>query len=109
MTRYEKMLAIQDWMFAIENAESLIAPVREVLIIAPESPINEALDIVIDALTKTTSKLIGDHMAWLDWYADENDFGRNGLKAGLKGLEKPIKSLNDLMDLIDVVKSPSDL
>jgi hypothetical protein len=101
MTRYEKMLAIQDWMFAIENAESLIAPVREVLMLAPESPINEALDGVIKALTEATSKLVGDKSEWLDWYATENDFGRKGLSAGFMGHEKPIKTLDDLLDLIE--------
>ena len=103
MTRYEKMIAIQDWMFAIENAEVLIAPLRKALMLAPENPVDEALDRVIDALTESTSKLVGDKSEWLDWYATENDFGRKGLSAGYM----PIKSLEDLMGLIEASGEPA--
>lgn len=107
MTRHDKMQALQDWMIAIENAESLIAPVRDVLMLAPESPVNEALDGVISALTESTSKLVNDKVGWLEWYATENDFGRKGHSAGYMGHEKPIKSLEDLMDLIEPNGEPT--
>lgn len=89
---------------AIDAANKKLEPVYSALMLAPESPINEALDGVIKALTEATSKLVGDKSEWLDWYATENDFGRKGLSAGYMGHEKPIKSLEDLMDLIEPIK-----
>jgi len=101
MNRHEKMQALKDWQLAIQESDALIAPVREMLLIRPESPINEAVDRLGIALTDATAKLVGDKAEWLDWYAMENDFGRKGLSARFMGHEKPIKSLEDLMDLIE--------
>jgi hypothetical protein len=101
MTRDEKMQVLKDWQFSIQDSNELIAPVREVLIIPPESPINEAVDMLAIALTRVASKLVGDKEKWLYWYAMENDFGRKGLSAGYSGNEKPITGLDDLLDLIE--------
>jgi len=101
MTRDEKMQVLKDWQFSIQDSNELIAPVREVLIIRPESPINEAVNLLGIAFTRAASKLVSDKGGWLYWYAMENDFGKKGLSAGFKGHEKPIKTLDDLLDLIE--------
>ena len=48
------------------------------------------------------SKLLGDDTddTWLDWYCYENDMGKKGYDAGFDGEVKPIKTLEDLADLI---------
>ena len=101
MTRHEKMQALYNWSMAVDAANKLIEPVRSALMLPPESPVNEALDGLIQALTEATAKLVGDKDGWLDWYANENDFGRKGLEAGGALNTKPIKTLDDLLDLIE--------
>lgn len=43
---------------------------------------------------------IPENDSWLEWYAFENDFGRAGREAGFD-TAKPIKSIEDLADLIE--------
>ena len=53
------------------------------------------------AYIKLVSELAGDTGAWIDWYINENDFGRKKYEAGYDGKMKQIKSTRDLLDLIE--------
>ena len=53
------------------------------------------------AYIKLVSELAGDTGAWIEWYIDENDFGRKKYEAGYDGKMKQIKSTRDLLDLIE--------
>ena len=53
------------------------------------------------AYIKLVSELAGDTGAWIEWYIDENDFGRKKHEAGYDGKMKPIKNTMDLLNLIE--------
>jgi hypothetical protein len=53
------------------------------------------------AYIKLVSELAGDTGAWIDWYINENDFGRKKYEAGYNGKMKPIKNTRDLLNLIE--------
>ena len=54
-----------------------------------------------DLIYKLAAQLIGDDQDWLEWYIFENNCGEKGLEAGYDGQMKPIKSIDDLLELID--------
>ena len=55
-----------------------------------------------DAYIAAVSKLAGDtDVNWVDWYINENDFGRRGHNAGYNGKLSSIKTTRDLLRLIE--------
>lgn len=102
MTPAEKLAALRAWQSAIERADKLINPVIETLQLAPESPIPESVWGLQDALTVAYAQLIGDGFEWLSWYAHENNFGAGGYEAGPVGATRKIRTLEDLLWLIEV-------
>ena len=52
-------------------------------------------------MTHPTSAAIGDTATWLDWFVHENDCGRKGHEAGYDNRVKPIRTAEDLIDLIE--------
>lgn len=67
-----------------------------------ESPLWEEVWATADLLIETTSKLIGDESAWLNWFINENGCGAKRLEAGFDGKLKRIGSVDDLLRLIDL-------
>lgn len=101
MTKTEKLALLREWSMQIETSDLLIDPVTECLGLSVESPIHQAVWTLQDAYTKAVGKLVGDHAEWLSWYAHENDFGRKKREAGVNGDDRPIKSLEDLIWVIE--------
>lgn len=101
MTQTKKLTAIRRWATAMEAGDGLLAPVIDVLDLRPEGPITTALWLTQDALTKATSELIGDDQDWLAWFAAENDMGAKAYEAGPAGAVRPIKTLDDLLWVIE--------
>lgn len=97
MTKMEKLDLLREWSVKMETADILIDPVTKCLGLSVESPIHQAVWTLKDAYTKAVGKLVGDDGDWLDWYADENDFGRKKMEAGPIGDMRPIKDLDDLL------------
>lgn len=102
MTNSEKLAILREWEVQIETADNLIDPITEVLGLSVESPIHTAVWGLQNAYTKAVGKLVGDQAAWLDWYANENDFGRKHMEAGPKGATRHISTLADLVWVIEV-------
>ena len=44
---------------------------------------------------------IGDDSNWLDWFIFENDCGEKAMEAGYDKNLKPIKTIDDLIELIE--------
>ncbi len=67
-----------------------------------EATLPDACWETFDLYTDTLSELLGDTMndTWLSWFCFENDMGAKGYEAGYDDNLKPIKSLEDLADLI---------
>lgn len=103
MTREQKLAALNRWQQAMEQADAALNPVISLLKLEPESPVCEAVWGLQRALIDTTAGLVGDQGDWLDWYAHENEMGRKGYEAGWPGAEREIKTLDDLLWLIEGV------
>lgn len=54
-----------------------------------------------DFALKIAADNIGDKSEWLDWFVYENDCGEKGHTAGYDGNTKPIKTIDDLLELIE--------
>jgi hypothetical protein len=101
--RARKLAILTRWKKAIEEADAHFDPVVEMLRLDPENPLCEAVWRTQSALTTTTSDLLDDGFEWLGWFWLENDMGRKGLEAGTKEAKRPIRTLDDLVWLLEVV------
>lgn len=102
MTKSQKLATLQRWAGTMKRGDNLLAPVIDVLDLRPEGPVTTALWITQDALTKATAELVGDGAEWLNWFAADNELGAKAMEAGPLGKERPIKTLEDLLWVIEV-------
>jgi hypothetical protein len=100
----QKIAILTRWQKAIEEADANIDPVVDMLRLDPENPLCQAVWRTQEALTTTTSDLLDDGFEWLGWYWLENDMGRRGHDAGPKDAVRPIRTLDDLVWLLEVAK-----
>lgn len=70
----------------------------------PEGMLFEHLCRMQDQYTRAIAELVGDQDGWLNWYAQENDYGRKGYEARARASDKlrPIRSVAQLARLIEV-------
>ncbi len=66
-----------------------------------ESPLFAQLFATEDLALTYLKKLIGDEYDWLDWFIYENDCGKKGYEAGEKGNLKPVKTIEDILEIIE--------
>jgi len=69
---------------------------------ATGSPLWDAQWTVFEAYTDTLATLLGDGGGWLDWFANENEMGKRQYEAGPKDKLRPIRTLSDLLWLLEV-------
>lgn len=96
-----KLEVLQRWEKAIKQADDHFDALTNLMGIHPEGQTLSAVYAMQDALTKATAELVGDSHEWLVWYWTENDMGARGHQAGPEGCMRPIRSLQDLIWLID--------
>lgn len=99
-----KLAILSRWQKAIEEADAHFDPVVDMLRLDPESRVCQAVWRSQEALTATTSDLLDDGLEWLGWYWLENDMGSKGLEAGTKDEKRPVRTLEDLVWLLEVAK-----
>jgi len=66
-----------------------------------ESPFTDALFRMQSEYTEAVAKNVGDASDWLNWYQFDNDMGAKGYEAGIEGGTREIKTLEDLLWLIE--------
>lgn len=98
----KKIAILIVWENAIKEADANFDPVVDMLSLAPESRLCQAVWRTQEALTKTTSLLLDDGENWLSWFWLENDMGRKGLMAGSEAVKRPIRTLEDLVWVMEV-------
>lgn len=59
---------------------------------------------MFDEYMASAETLIGDKEKWLGWFVYDNSCGASELKAGLGRRLKKIKTVDDLLDLIEETK-----
>ena len=93
----KKIAILTRWQKAIEEADAYFDPVVEMLRLDPENRVCQAVWRTQEVLTATTSDLVDDKEDWLHWYWLDNEMGRKGLEAGSKAEKRPIKTIEDLI------------
>lgn len=102
MTRDEKLAHIQAWHDAMTKADDTIQPVIDALALCGEDPITNTVWQLQSDLTRAYASLLDDAFESLAWYAGDNDMGRKGMAARVAGEMRPIRTLDDLLWLIEV-------
>lgn len=103
MTRDEKLTHLRAWHDAMTKADATIQPVIDALALCGEDPITNTVWQLQSELTKAYAALIGDAFESMSWYAADNDMGRQGREAGLSETLRPIRTVEDLLWLIEVI------
>ena len=68
-----------------------------------ESPLLDAIWAVDFAYSESVEiRIAGMSFGWIEWYAQENDFGRKKMEAGPAASMRPIRNLRDLAWLLEV-------
>lgn len=55
----------------------------------------------LDYFIELLSESVGDTQNWIYWFVFEDEFGANGYEAGYDGGTTPIKTVDDLWQLIE--------
>lgn len=58
----------------------------------------------MDGIIKIISEIVGDEDEWIFWYMYDNDYGGGNNKVFIEGKEVPLKTLEDLWNVIQVIK-----
>ncbi|GAB4059234.1 hypothetical protein [Uliginosibacterium sediminicola] len=100
--RAQCIALLTEWQGVIEELNAQHAVLRKALLVQLECPVIAAANTLVSSYTQAVSVIVGCDVAddWLEWYALENDFGRKGFEAGYDGKLRPIRTLQDLLDLI---------
>jgi len=108
VNREEKVELVKE---CIESRDSLFNSFGEleklVGTFSESSPLWNSMCSMDNALQKSVSLNIGDvemlnGMTWLNWFIYDNDCGKKGYTASVNaGKERSIKTIEDLLDLID--------
>lgn len=101
MTRQEKLKLLQNWKQCHDNILTLMESLEPAFGSLINSKLSEQLWHNFYILTETTEKFLGSNYNWLEWYCWDNQMGAKRLDAGHGGNMRPIKSLDDLLDLLE--------
>lgn len=102
MTRDEKLAHIHAWHDATTKADDSLQPVIDALALCGEDPITNTVWQLQTDLTRAYASLLDDAFESLAWFAGENDMGRKGMEAGVAGSLRPIRTVEDLLWLIEL-------
>lgn len=101
LTHDEKLMLLEEWLQGHLLLSEQIDRIGSYFDSAT-GPLFDAAWGVFDGYTGAVSKLIGDAHGWLNWFQHENNMGTKGLEAGFDGDLRAIRSVNDLLWLIEV-------
>lgn len=95
MLTEQKKHSIRSAIKLIQTMDEAFNELDKSLKVADSAVFNSAW-LVVDALIGEL-----DSGEWISWFVFDNEYGRSGLKAGYGGNLKPIKNVDDLIDLIE--------
>lgn len=102
MTKTEKLAWLNAWQKRIEETEAMLNRVSDVIGLRPESPVLQAIWSLETDYTKSVAALVGGQYESLFWFWMENGMGRESFEAGPNGKTRKIKTIKDLLWLIEV-------
>ena len=103
--REASLKILKEWKRQHESLTILMANMEASIGLDIDGPMFSVVWGLFGAYTKNASELLGDKPgasgSWLEWFYLENNMGDKGMDAGYEGKVKPIKTLADLLDLIE--------
>lgn len=73
---------LQRWQDVLTGIDEALDPLRRATDMAPESPLNEAINAAVGLCNEWAAERIGCCVDSLEWWAWENEFGERGHEAG---------------------------
>ena len=102
LTRQQKAQLIDTLIAAHDAVHAQMDALKITLDPNPGCSLYTAVFELIDVAILAAASAIGDSAGeWLDWFVHDNDCGRRGHEAGYDGQIKPIRTVEDLLDLIE--------
>ena len=101
MDRAEKLKMLNDLFTAHDDINLHIGALKATLNPDPGCAFYESVFKLLDVAVNATASALGDNSEWLVWMIYENECGRRGHEAGYDGQIKPIRTVEDLLDLIE--------
>lgn len=96
----DKLKALRVWEQVTKAVDKQLSDL-EMLFGFTESPFLDAIFRMQSEYTESVAKNVGDTSDWLNWYQAENDMGAKGYDAGFGEDMREIKTLEDLLWLIE--------
>jgi hypothetical protein len=98
-----KITLLKKWVEHHKNMDEINHCIMEALGLREPPSVVEEYWKLFDSYTELVAKMVGDKHEWLNWYCWENKMGESGLEAGFNKKLHPIKTLEDLLRLIEDV------
>ena len=102
MTQKEQLNALTRWKRTYDQLDASFSGVNKWLSCAPESKLYGAAWMAFDNYTDCLERLVGDSGSWLHWYCWENGMGKKRLEAGIGNNMRKIKTIKDLLWVINL-------
>jgi len=93
---------IAEHLVHYERLDAAFEKLDEALGCTADSPLFKAVWECFEDHTKVVAQLVGDREGWIEWYVRENECGAKGMAAGYDGVVMPVKTLSDLVRLIEI-------
>lgn len=102
LTRKQKAQLLDTIIAAHDAVHAQMDALKPTLNPDPGCPLYTAVFELLDVAILAAASAIGDSAGeWLDWFVHDNDCGRKAYEAGYNDNLKPIRTVEDLLDLIE--------
>lgn len=101
MNKKQKVKIVAELKNILKENEKELSNIYNIFGANPDGNFQRSVFKLQDFAIKQTSKIIGDNEEWLDWFIYENDWGEKAFEAGYDDNLKEIKTIDDLVDLLD--------
>ena len=107
MESKDKLKALQVWEQVTKAVDKQLDDFEKLFGFV-ESPFTDAVYRMMYEYTYDVAKNVGDASDWLNWYQFENGMGKKCLSAGYDDDMRKIKTLEDLLWLLDGVQNENN-
>lgn len=101
MNHQQKLERISELFAAIDAVHAQLDALRPTLNPDPGCALYDAIYALEHQAICSTAYAVGDSGDWLDWMIHENACGRKGYEAGYINALKPIRTADDILELIE--------
>ncbi len=101
MTREEKLKLIETVIQQYKECEEVLNDLGKYIGCDPDSLLFKAVYGTLETLIKSTASQIGDDCVLLGWFIYDNGCGKLAHLGGYYGNVRPIRTPEDLVDLIE--------